>query len=59
MCTRSCLFNARSNSVSQKVGLYFFYFLTLIFHFMLDPEQGLYFYVEQINLILKLTRSQL
>jgi hypothetical protein len=30
-------FSVRISIVSQKVGLYFFYFLTFVLHFMLDP----------------------
>ncbi len=34
-CTKSCLFNVRSSTVSRKVGLSF---LIFAFHFMLDPD---------------------
>jgi hypothetical protein len=38
ICSKTCLSNARSSIVSQKVGLYFFDFFTFfVLHFMLDP----------------------
>jgi hypothetical protein len=37
LCSKSCLFNARSSIVSQEVGLKFFYFLASELHFILDP----------------------
>jgi hypothetical protein len=37
MCTKSCLFNARSSIISRKDGLSFFT-LTFVFYFMLDPD---------------------
>jgi hypothetical protein len=37
ICTKSCIFNARSSIVSQKFGLYCnFEFFTFIIHFMFD-----------------------
>ncbi len=37
MCTKSCLFSARSNIVSQRLASNFLFF-EFVYDFLLDPE---------------------